>query len=193
MGCLRRPRRLRPSPTASPSSFLQRRAHASRARGCRPAHEGSSRRSPAQASWSGSAPNPSSACTVGNRKEIASGSAHRVAPLMPAAGRNLTTSRSSPPPDFADCSRPSRRPPSLPVTHATGPASRSRSACPQRSQGWHQEPGIMGRMRLSAGIPRPSCKRRIIVSVSGRLRASTSYTRLRLPIMGSKSATLKPC
>ena len=42
-------------------------------------------------------------------------------------------------------------------------------------------------MSDSAGMPRPSCSRQIILSVSGRLRLSTSYTRFRLPMKGIRS------
>lgn len=42
-------------------------------------------------------------------------------------------------------------------------------------------------MSDSAGIPRPSCNRQIILSVSGRLRLSTSCTRFRLPMKGMRS------
>src|SRR6266508_4836687 len=42
-------------------------------------------------------------------------------------------------------------------------------------------------MSDSAGIPSPSCKRQIILRVKGRLRLSTSCTRLRLPMKGMRS------
>ena len=42
-------------------------------------------------------------------------------------------------------------------------------------------------MSDSAGMPRPSCSRQIILSVSGRLRLSTSCTRFRLPMKGIRS------
>jgi len=42
-------------------------------------------------------------------------------------------------------------------------------------------------MSDSAGMPSPSCSRQIILSVSGRLRLSTSCTRFRLPMKGMRS------
>ena len=44
----------------------------------------------------------------------------------------------------------------------------------------------------SAGMPSPSCSRQIILSVSERLRFSTSCTRLRLPMKGMRSRGCSP-
>jgi hypothetical protein len=57
-----------------------------------------------------------------------------------------------------------------------------RSGCPRRSQLTSD----------SAGMPNPSCSRQIILSVSERLRFSTSCTRLRLPMKGMRSRGCSP-
>lgn len=49
-----------------------------------------------------------------------------------------------------------------------------------------------GRIRLSAGIPSSLWSFQIIASVNERFRFSTSYTRLRRPIIGTKSFGVKP-
>lgn len=50
-----------------------------------------------------------------------------------------------------------------------------------------------GWIRLSAGMPSCLCNRHTMAIVNGRRRASTSYTRLSRPIIGSRSPGTNPC